>query len=296
MKKFKKPNRNSQGGSGGRDASRSPARGARPHAGRGGNAGRGGPAHGRAQAAREGAPKGRAVVGIHAVRELLKVRPRSVTQLWLRENYDGHPDLTEIADICAQHRIRPVPQSPVVLDRVTSANQGVVAFSDDQPELNLAALKDLEKATLIVLDEVEDPHNLGAVLRTAWLMGAQGVLTPENRAAGLTATVSKVAQGAVEHIPVMQESGLLETLKHLKSEGFWLFGLSHKGESTLFKTEIPDKVIWVLGSESSGIRKPIERECDQLISIPQADPEASFNVSVAAAIAMAETFRQRLGG
>ena len=240
-----------------------------------------------------GPPKGRAVVGIHAVRELLKVRPGALSALWLRDGYDGSVDLEQIADQSERLRVRPVVQGGASLDRIATANQGVIAWANETPELNLAALKKLDKATLIVLDEVEDPHNLGAVLRTAWLFGAQGVLTPENRAASLNATVSKVAQGAVEHVPVMQESGLLETLKHLKSEGFWMFGLSHKGEASIYQTEVPDKVIWVLGSESSGIRKPIERECDTLVRIPQADPEASFNVSVAAAIALSETFRAR---
>lgn len=239
-------------------------------------------------------PKGRMVVGIHAVRELLKVRPRAVSQLWIRDGFRSHPDLVQIAETAERQRIRPVHPSSGVLDRITSSHQGVIAFASESPELDLALLKSQSHATLLVLDEVEDPHNLGAVLRTAWLFGAQGILTPQNRAASLSAAVSKVAQGAAEHVPVVQESGLLETLKALKEEGFWLFGLSHKGESTLYEIEIPEKVIWVLGSESSGIRKPIERECDQLIRIPQADPEASFNVSVAAAIALSETYRQRI--
>ena len=204
-------------------------------------------------------PKGRIVVGIHAVRELLKVRPRSVTQLWLKDGYDTHADLQAIDDEAKRHRLRPLLQPVGVLDKLASSHQGVIAFSDETPELSLAQLKDLPKAMLLVLDEVEDPHNLGAVLRTAWLFGANGVLTPESRAVSLTATVSKVAQGAAEHVPVMQESGLLETLKYLKQHGYWLFGLSHKGTKSLYQTEIPEKVIWVLGSESSGIRRPIEK-------------------------------------
>jgi 23S rRNA (guanosine2251-2'-O)-methyltransferase len=237
-------------------------------------------------------PKGRVVVGIHAVRELFKVRPQSVTNLWFKDGYDTHADLVEIENEAKRRRIQAVTHSPAALDKIASQHQGVIAYSDETPELSLGHLKDLPKSMLLVLDEVEDPHNLGAVLRTAWLFGVNGVITPETRAASLTATVSKVAQGAVEHIPVMQESGMLETLKYLKQHGYWLYGLSHKGTKSLYETEIPDKVIWVLGSESSGIRRPIEKECDELISIPQADPEASFNVSVAAAVAISETYRQ----
>lgn len=277
MRKFKRPNFKKSGGDRDRRGGPQPS-----------SSNRGG---GSSAAA---LPKGRVVVGLHAVCELLKVRPRSVTHLWLRDGYDTSADLTALAEEAKQLRLRPSTQSPGALDKIATAHQGVIAFSDETPELNLARLKDLPKSMLLVLDEVEDPHNLGAILRTAWLFGADGVLTPESRAASLNATVSKVAQGAVEHVPVMQESGLLETLKYLKEQGYWLFGLSHKGTKSLYQTEIPEKVIWVLGSESSGIRRPIEKECDELISIPQVDPEASFNVSVAAAVAVAETYRQRL--
>jgi 23S rRNA (guanosine2251-2'-O)-methyltransferase len=178
---------------------------------------------------------------------------------------------------------------------VTSSHQGIVAFSDETPEFNFQELLGRDRATVIVLDEVEDPHNLGAVLRTAWLLGAQAIMTPRLRSALLTATVSKVAQGAAEHVPVSQDSGLLETLKLMKKNGFWMYGLSHKATRDLYQTQVPEKIIWVLGSESSGLRKPIENECDELISIPQNDPQASFNVSVAAALAIGETYRQRRG-
>lgn len=239
-------------------------------------------------------PKGRVVVGLHAVRELLKVRPQAITQLWVREGYRSSVELLQLVEFAEKVRVRPTLQSAAALDRITGSHQGVIAFASAEPELNFQALEKAKQSTLLVLDEVEDPHNLGAVLRTAWLFGAHGLLLPETRSASHSPAVSKVAQGAVEHVPIWQDSGLLETLKRLKSQGFWLFGLSHKGEGSLYKTEIPEKVIWVLGSESSGIRKPIERECDQLIKIPQVDPEASFNVSVAAAIALSETYRQRL--
>lgn len=249
------------------------------------------PTHGRAPVSNR--PKGRAVVGIHAVNELLKVRPRAVADLWLKDGFRNSPELMSIAERCEDARVRPKSMPPGALDKIATTNQGVIAFASEGPDLNFSELKALERATLVALDEVEDPHNLGAVLRTAWLFGAQGLILPEARAASVNATVSKVAQGAVEHVPVLQDSGFLETLKHLKEEGFWLYGLAANGSSSLYKTEIPEKVIWVLGSESSGLRKSVERECDALISIPQVDPNASFNVSVAGAIALAETFRQR---
>lgn len=238
-------------------------------------------------------PRGRCVVGIHAVNELLKVRPRAVDQLWLREKYSDHPDLNAIFERAKVKQIRVQLQNPTVLDRVIASHQGVLAFTEEEPELDYSALEAADTATLVALDEVEDPHNLGAILRTAWLLGVDGVLTPEHRSAHLSPAVSKVAQGAVEHVPVERESALPETLKRLKEQGFWVLGLSHEAKQDLFSFEVPKKVIWVLGSESSGLRKSVAGACDDFVSIPQAAPEASYNVSVAAAMALAETYRQR---
>lgn len=238
-------------------------------------------------------PKGRCVVGIHATQELLKVRARTIDHLWLRDRYQDHPELNEIFDTAKKAGVKVTLQSPAVLDKVIGSHQGVMAFTQDQPELNWGALKSDNPAVLLALDEVEDPHNLGAVMRTAWLFDAQGILVTEHRSVHLSPAVSKVAQGAAEHIPVERENALPEQLKQLKNMGFWILGLSHKAKQNLFNLEVPEKVVWVLGSESQGLRKSVEGVCDDLISIPQANPEASYNVSVAAAVAMAETFRQR---
>lgn len=232
-------------------------------------------------------------MGIHAVSELLKVRPQAVSQLWIREKFEDHPELKKIFDRAQQARIKIAPQSPGALDKIISSHQGVLAFTDEQPEMDWEKIKKSEKSVLLALDEVEDPHNLGAVMRTAWLFGAEGILLPEHRTADLSPAVSKVAQGAAEHIPVERDNALPQRLESLKEHGFWVLGLSHKGKQGLFKLEVPAKVIWVLGSESGGLRKSVEGVCDDLIAIPQSNPEASYNVSVAAAVAMAETFRQR---
>ena len=236
-------------------------------------------------------PAGRCVVGIHAVRELLKVRPATVDQIWLRDRYQDHQDLKELQETAQRIGIKITLKNPTVLDRVVSAHQGILAFTQDQPELDWDAIKTAERACIIALDEVEDPHNVGAILRTAWLFGADAVLVPELRAAHLSPAVSKVAQGAVEHVPLVREQAMAEQLRDLKDMGFWILGMSHKAKQDLFSLEIPQKVVWVLGSESSGLRKSIEGACDDLIRIPQKNPEASYNVSVAAAVAMAQTFQ-----
>lgn len=240
-------------------------------------------------------PLGRCVVGIHAVKELLAVRPRAVNQFWIREKYVDHPALKEIFERAQNCGIKVQVHAPGALDKIASANQGVLAFTEQDPEVDWQKLFAQKEATLVALDEVEDPHNLGAVLRTCWLLGAQAVLTPEHRAAQLSPAVSKVAQGAVEHVPVVKDSALPQQLEELKKHGFWVLGLSHKAKQDLFSCKIPEKVVWVLGSESSGIRKSVEGACDDFVAIPQSAADASYNVSVAAAIALAETRRQRSG-
>lgn len=221
------------------------------------------------------------------------MRPRAVQAVWMRDKYEDHPALSELFDTAVDLGVKVVTHAPGALDKISSANQGVLAFTQEEPEVDWQKLFAQEEATVVALDEVEDPHNLGAVLRTCWLLGAEVVLTPEHRAANLSPSVSKVAQGAVEHVPVARDSALPQQLEEFKKHGYWVLGLSHKAKQDIFNFKIPEKVVWVLGSESSGLRKSVEGACDDFVSIPQAAPEASYNVSVAAAIALAETFRQR---
>lgn len=237
-------------------------------------------------------PSGRCVVGIHAVEELLKVRPRSIDKLLLRDNYLTHPALKDLFTEAKRLNVSVQTRAVGELDKVISAHQGVLAYSSEDPEMDFQQLKNAEQAVLIALDEVEDPHNLGAVLRTAWLLGADGILTPESRSAHLSPAVSKVAQGAVEHVPILQAT-LPQQLATFKQQGFWVLGLSHEAKQSLYTLDIPQKVIWVLGSEAGGLRKSVAGECDDFVTIPQTAPQASYNVSVAAAIALSETFRQR---
>ena len=238
-------------------------------------------------------PEGRIVVGIHAVKEALKVRPRAISELWLRDKYADSQQLNDLAEIAALSGVPAVTKSAQAMDRIIGSHQGIMAFLTESPQFDFNKTESLKYSTLLVLDGVEDPHNLGAVLRTAWLIGVNAVLIPDVRSANLSPAVSKVAQGACEHIPVVAETSLQTTLEDLKSKGYWIFGMSHTAPQSLYESNIPDKVVWVLGSESHGVRKPLERLCDSTVSIPQTEDSASYNVSVAAALALGETFRQR---
>lgn len=234
----------------------------------------------------------RAVPGFHSLNEVRKVRPKTLESLWVRKDWMSVREIIEIQEWAVQQRIPFTEKAASELDRITTGHQGVIGWVNSSPSVDWEDLKSKSQALVVALDGVEDPHNLGAILRTAWLMKAEALFVPEARAAHLTPTAVKVACGGAEHVPVEIESNLPHLLQSLKDMGFWVFGLSHKARRDLWQMEMPEKVAWVIGSESKGLRTPVERMCDELVSIPQASAAASYNASVAAAIAMTETQRQ----
>lgn len=234
----------------------------------------------------------RQVAGTHAIVELLKTRPKTVELVLLQANWRSSADLREMADLLQAKKIKIEEKSEQQLNEISRSHQGAVAFSNETLEFDYQNHNWDEHGLVIALDGVEDTQNLGAILRTSWLMGAQGIIIPEDRAVGLTATVHKVASGGAEHVPVHRTNQFSTPFETLKKDGFWVFGLSHKATRTIYDLNIPEKVVWVLGAEDKGLRSPTEKACDELVSIPQASPSASYNVSVSAALAMAETKRQ----
>lgn len=234
----------------------------------------------------------RSLPGFHAVNEALRVRPDSVESIWLRKDWEGIRELMSIMSWAEDRSIRVELKSVQEMTRLVSGHQGVIAHVSDEPEMDWESLKSEGRSLVVALDGIEDPQNLGAILRTAWLMNARGLFVPEARSVQLTPGAIKVASGGAEHVPVQVESNLPSLLKSLKDIGFWIFGLSHKASQTLWDVEYPDKVVWVIGSEGKGMRSSVEKACDELISIPQLSASASYNASVAAGIALSETQRQ----
>ncbi len=162
----------------------------------------------------------------------------------------------------------------------------------ESPELKWKSFEGETTHVVLLLDGLEDPHNLGSILRTAWLSGVTAILTPEDRAVGLTATVCKIASGGAEHVPVDTHANLASAIQQLKDLGFWIYGLSEKGARKPWEFELPKKIAWVVGNEGSGMRVPTERACDELVRLPQVPTGSSYNASIAAAMALAETCRQ----
>lgn len=234
----------------------------------------------------------RVVIGTHAINEVLRVRPRQVKGMWLRQGWESSGDLRDLHELATTHKIKIDIKADGVLEKFGPSQQGAAVFADGAPEFKMQDLAKHEKSIILLLDGIEDPHNLGAIMRTSWLVGAHGVLIPEDRAVGLTPTVHKVACGGVEHIPVEETTNFSKYAEELKKQGYWIYGLSPRGKQSIFELELPDKVVWAVGAEDKGMRVTTERLCDELAYIPQASSSASYNASVATAMALAETLRQ----
>lgn len=182
----------------------------------------------------------------------------------------------------------------------THSHQGVIALAAVREYVTVDAILKIaeekgEKPLLVVCDEISDPHNLGAILRTAECAGAHGVIIPKRRSAGLTAIVAKTSAGAVSYMPVARVANISATLKELQDRGVWIFGTAADGNTTLYNADLKGAAAIVIGSEGDGMSRLVAENCDFLVSIPMKGKISSLNASAAAAILLYEAVRQRLG-
>lgn len=180
----------------------------------------------------------------------------------------------------------------------THAHQGVIALAALREYVSVQSLLDSarekgEQPLLVVCDEISDPHNLGAILRTAECAGAHGVIIPKRRSAGLTAIVGKTSAGAVSYMPVARVANLPAALKELKKQGVWIYGTAAEGTTPLYGADLRGPAAIVIGSEGSGMGRLVRETCDFLVSIPMKGRISSLNASAAAAILLYEAVRQR---
>ena len=181
----------------------------------------------------------------------------------------------------------------------THAHQGVIALAAMREYVSVQSLLDAaaekgEAPLLVVCDEISDPHNLGAILRTAECAGAHGVIIPKRRSAGLTAIVGKTSAGAVSYMPVARVSNLPATLEELKNKGVWVYGTAAEGTTSLYDADLKGPAAIVIGSEGSGMGRLVREKCDFLVSIPMKGHISSLNASAAAAILLYEAVRRRM--
>ena len=180
----------------------------------------------------------------------------------------------------------------------THSHQGVIAVAAVREYASVAdilqAARDKNEPPLVVVcDELSDPHNLGAVIRTAEAAGAHGVIIPKRRSAGLTAVVAKTSAGAVSYLPVARVANLTSLLKELKEEGLWVFGTAADGATSLYQADLKGPAAIVIGSEGDGMSRLVREQCDFLVSIPMRGQVNSLNASAAAAVVLYEAVRQR---
>jgi 23S rRNA (guanosine2251-2'-O)-methyltransferase len=196
------------------------------------------------------------------------------------------------------HRIWQAPETPPEeLERLCGSpeHQGVVAEVDPYPYTDPGRILEAEDSLVVVLDQVQDPHNLGAVCRAAEVAGASGVVIPERRSASVTAAACKASAGAVEHLAVARVRNIADWLGEAKQSGAWAYGAAAEAERAYTDVDWSGRAALVLGSEGSGLRPRVAESCDELISIPMAGRIESLNASVAAAVILFEARRQRAG-
>ncbi len=244
---------------------------------------------GRPQAKGNSNSTDRLVAGTHAILEVLKINPKSISKAVYVKDLPPQQK-GPLLDAAKRFGFQAEEKAKPVLDGIYTNHQNALVWVRTRPEFDESNLKD--KSLLLFLDGVEDPHNLGAITRSAWLLNADAIYIPDNRAVDLTPTTHKVACGGVEHVPIESEVNFKNPIERFKELGFWVYGLSHKGKKTIFDVDLAPRTILMLGAEDKGLRSTSETLCDELISIPQASLDASFNVSVAAALSMYEYRRQ----
>lgn len=239
------------------------------------------------------------IFGVHAVTAVLERDAKSVLELWV----DGNRRDSRIAELlekAIEHGVKVMQVTREALDaEAEGSHQGVVAWAEPAKPLKEHMLEQLldgleEPPFLLILDTVQDPHNLGACMRSADAAGVHAVIVPKDKAASLGPTVRKVAVGATETLPLIQVTNLARTMRWLQDRGIWLFGTAGEAEQHLYQTDLKGPLALVMGGEGKGLRRLTRENCDTLIKIPMQGSVESLNVSVATGICLFEAVRQRV--
>ncbi len=242
--------------------------------------------------------KAEILYGFHPVMEAFKAGKRNFLEVYIgREKTIRRAK--EVADLCRKTGVplRYIPSDQLKSLTGVPEHQGIVARVSPLPLLSLKELLENNKIPfLVMLDHVVDPHNLGAIVRTALGVGVDGIVISKDRSASPTASVSKVSAGALEHLPIVRVVNMVNAIKILKKMNIWVVGLDRSAEDALYAKDLTGPLTFIIGGEEKGLRPLIKESCDFLVSIPQTGPVESLNASVAAAVALYEVFRQRARG
>ena len=231
----------------------------------------------------------RQVMGIHSCLEVLRARPKKIRTIYVQKNWQANRGLKEIVSQAGRYRIDVCEQSQMA--SWGKGHQGAALIVEESPCFDFSAKR--EKSVLIYIDGLEDPRNLGAVIRTAWLMGAEGVFLPtRNSIRKVTAVVSKSACGGSEYVPVEFLANPRQWIQKMKKSGFIVYGLEKKGPHSLWSEKFEKKAILIAGSEDKGLKLKTKSLCDQLIHIPQQCKQGHYNLSVSISLALGSFYAQ----
>ncbi len=238
------------------------------------------------------------ITGIHAVREALAAG-RPLQSLLIARSRHGER-LQEIVQLARRNNVPVRFEERSQIDRAagTREHQGVVAFIAAESTVSLEDVLALDRSPaavglLVILDGVEDPHNLGAIIRTALAAGARAVVIPERRSVGLTDASVRASAGAAAHLPVARVTNLARAIEEIKNAGYWIVGLDERAAKSYTEVDFTFPIALVFGGEGKGLHQLVKERCDFLVSLPTAGPVRSLNVSVAAGVALFEVVRQR---
>lgn len=235
--------------------------------------------------------------GKHAVMEALRAR-RTIHKIWLNDQTAKQ----------SRHIIAAAKEAGIIVQRVDKRkldqllpsvpHQGVVAQVAayeyvDIDTIIAKAMQANEPPFILILDEIEDPHNLGSILRTADCTGVHGIIIPRRRSVGLTAAVSRTSAGAIEHIDVARVTNIAQTVEELKKKGIWIVGADGNAKQSIYETDVSLPLAVVIGNENKGIGRLVKEKCDFLVNLPMFGQINSLNASVAAGVIMYEVVRQR---
>lgn len=237
--------------------------------------------------------------GRNAARECLRARRRHVHKVLLAENVQSTGIVKEILDLAGQLNIPVQRVARKKLDDLGRGHQGVALEAGRYPLVNVEeilnrAAKQNEPPFILILDHIEDPHNLGAILRTAEVVGAHGVIIPKQRAAGITPAVVNASAGATEHMQVTETANLVQVIKELKQDNIWVAGVEHTPAAQQYaQANLAGAIALVIGGEGKGLSRLVKETCDFLVKLPMRGHVESLNASVAAGIILYEVWRAR---
>ncbi|BBN60017.1 23S rRNA (guanosine(2251)-2'-O)-methyltransferase RlmB [Hydrogenovibrio marinus] len=234
--------------------------------------------------------------GIHAIEKLLKQSPHLIYALSVQKG-PLNKRVQALVDQAKRLDVTVNTEAKSFFNQVEGVHQGVIALVAKQADLTESDLvkmvEEINNPVFLFLDEVQDPHNLGAILRTADATGVDAVVIPKHNSVGLNATVRKVACGAAETVKLVVVSNLARTLKDLQQKGMWMTGLAGETDQTIYDMDFKGSVGLVMGAEGTGLRKLTRESCDHLAAIPMVGSVESLNVSVATGVTLYEVYRQR---